>query len=778
MQSVYGDIALTIANYTRENYEIQVPTVGIDICDMLITHPVVVPKERPIEPELLHVLVHAHLDTGRIQYRFGRHSTESEQTDWVAQCSVQFGDAKQWIYEWSKMTYLITTRIESLERGVSHGTSHKLFRGMVYKLFSSCVRYDPKYQGMKEVLLNSEELESTALLELYQGRDGGDFFCSPFWIDALVHLAGFVMNANDAVDTSRSVYISGGWSSMRFAEAIHPSIPYRIHVKMMASGKNTVAGNVTVLQDNKIVAIISDLRFQQVAHRMLNTMIPPPSAEGSEKIGDRASNENKEANPIDYAQQSSEGVVDFQGSPRAHKTAQKLSEKVTEIIAEEVGITLKELSNIDTFEEMGIDSLLSLQIIDRISQSLGVDFDGGILQTHATVQALKEYIDSQSRSESGEYSDHTMSSTATESSVDLSSPSGIVDEKLSLLHSMVAEQLGVDMRTLLEAPNLSELGLDSLMQQSIVDVLRERLSIEIKPSLGKEPMTLTSLEDMAGLAASTPSSSDSSPQRARGSYINDSLSVILQNSDRSSAHTIFVFPDGSGSPAIYSRLRLAPTMRLIGLQSPFLRRPEAYECSLEDLVAMWIDAIRQHQPSGPYLLAGYSAGGYYAFEAARQLQAAGDQIAHLVLIDSPCRAKYGPMPVALPRWLMKHNFVSGTGNENIVKHFEATIEVLKAYKPASLRPSNVPPATIVWASSGLGAKLQTTKALPPGLEMTGITEWLLQRGKVPGHDADGWEKLLPRGNIAVEKIPGHHFNLLQQPNVSGFYKAKPLKREG
>lgn len=775
MQSIYGDIALTVANYTRENYEIQVPTVGIDICDMFITHPVVVPQERPIKPELLHILVHAYLDTGRIQFQFGRHSTEAEKTDWVAKCTVQFGDAKQWIYEWSKMTYLIATRIESLEKGVSHGTSHKLFRGMVYKLFSSCVKYDPKYQGMKEVLLNSEELESTALLDLYQGKDGGNFFCSPFWIDALVHLAGFVMNANDAVDTSKSVYISGGWSSMRFSETIHSSIPYRIHVKMMASGRNTVAGNVTVLQDNKIVALISDLRFQQVAHKMLDSIIPPPSAKYPGTAAIRASNENKEANSADHALEPSEGDMGLRDPLRANKTTQGLSEKVFDIIAEEVGITAQELSDIDKFEEMGIDSLLSLQILDRISESLGVYFDGSVLQTYGTAQALKKHIDSQSRSESAEGSDHTMSSTEMESCVDLSSPSSIVDDKLLLLYSIVAEQLGVATENLLGAQSLSDLGLDSLMEQSVIDALRGKLGVEIKPGLRKEPVTLTSLEHMVGLAASTPSVSSSRRQKTREARANDPLSVILQNPGGLGPHTVFLFPDGSGSPAIYFRLRLAPTMRVIGLQSPFTRKPQAYDCSLEDLVELWIDAIRRHQSHGPYLLAGYSAGGFYAFEAARQLQAAGDQVAHLVLIDAPCPAKYGPMPVALPRWLMKHKIISGTADESVVKHFEAIIEALKAYKPAAMDPSKVPPTTIVWASAGVRPDLHATTSLPPGVQMIETTEWLLQRGKVSGHDADGWEKLLPGGTIAVERMSGQHFNLLQPPNVSGRYEAKLFK---
>jgi phthiocerol/phenolphthiocerol synthesis type-I polyketide synthase D len=45
--------------------------------------------------------------------------------------------------------------------------------------------------------------------------------------------------------------------------------------------------------------------------------------------------------------------------------------------------------------------------------------------------------------------------------------------------------------------------------------------------------------------------------------------------------------------------------------------------------------MRLIQPTGPYLLGGWSFGGKIAFEMARQLEAAGDRCAALVLIDAP-----------------------------------------------------------------------------------------------------------------------------------------------
>jgi thioesterase domain-containing protein/acyl carrier protein len=55
---------------------------------------------------------------------------------------------------------------------------------------------------------------------------------------------------------------------------------------------------------------------------------------------------------------------------------------------------------------------------------------------------------------------------------------------------------------------------------------------------------------------------------------------------------------------------------------------------VEDMAAAHIQDLRNVAPQGPYLLAGYSFGGLVAFEMARQLTQAGEEIALLALLDT------------------------------------------------------------------------------------------------------------------------------------------------
>ncbi|MFC3396063.1 amino acid adenylation domain-containing protein [Brenneria rubrifaciens] len=56
--------------------------------------------------------------------------------------------------------------------------------------------------------------------------------------------------------------------------------------------------------------------------------------------------------------------------------------------------------------------------------------------------------------------------------------------------------------------------------------------------------------------------------------------------------------------------------------------------SVEGAARTYLEAIRQTQPYGPYHLLGHSFGGWIAFEIALQLQARGESVANLILVDT------------------------------------------------------------------------------------------------------------------------------------------------
>ena len=72
-----------------------------------------------------------------------------------------------------------------------------------------------------------------------------------------------------------------------------------------------------------------------------------------------------------------------------------------------------------------------------------------------------------------------------------------------------------------------------------------------------------------------------------------------------------------------------------GLQARGLYGDAEPHATFVDAARDYIAEMRQVQPHGPYLLGGFSGGGLIAWEIARQLEAAGEQVPLVVLLDTP-----------------------------------------------------------------------------------------------------------------------------------------------
>jgi amino acid adenylation domain-containing protein len=92
-----------------------------------------------------------------------------------------------------------------------------------------------------------------------------------------------------------------------------------------------------------------------------------------------------------------------------------------------------------------------------------------------------------------------------------------------------------------------------------------------------------------------------------------------------------------GTVFAYAQLarELSGTFGVQGLEAPGLSDPAAVPGSLDELADDYTARIRAAQPAGPYRLGGWSMGGVVAFEVARRLEQAGQQVAMLVLLDAP-----------------------------------------------------------------------------------------------------------------------------------------------
>ncbi|OZC03953.1 amino acid adenylation domain-containing protein [Rubricoccus marinus] len=80
--------------------------------------------------------------------------------------------------------------------------------------------------------------------------------------------------------------------------------------------------------------------------------------------------------------------------------------------------------------------------------------------------------------------------------------------------------------------------------------------------------------------------------------------------------------------------RLGPDQPFYGIEARGIDGRQRLATTIEEMAVDYIREIRSVQPAGPYYLAGSSFGGAVAFEMAQQLQASGETVGLLALLDS------------------------------------------------------------------------------------------------------------------------------------------------
>jgi thioesterase domain-containing protein len=205
-----------------------------------------------------------------------------------------------------------------------------------------------------------------------------------------------------------------------------------------------------------------------------------------------------------------------------------------------------------------------------------------------------------------------------------------------------------------------------------------------------------------------------------------------------------------------------------GIQSLGLEHDQALPADVEGMVAAYVAAIRVVQPAGPYLLCGWSVGGVIALEIAQQLDAHGQTVALLALLDS-----HAPQPI-----------------KRQVPNEDQLLVGMARQLGLMIEPVALQPLDAEQQLAYVLAQAQRNDALSPGLDLAQFQRLfavyranalaLLRyvprpyAGRVTlfrvdaaaeGRDpVPGWS-MLAIGGVTIFDVPGEHDTMLQEPYV-------------
>jgi thioesterase domain-containing protein/acyl carrier protein len=240
-----------------------------------------------------------------------------------------------------------------------------------------------------------------------------------------------------------------------------------------------------------------------------------------------------------------------------------------------------------------------------------------------------------------------------------------------------------------------------------------------------------------------------------------------------------VHPSG-GNVFCYTALahHLGPDQPFYGLQAQGLDGAEPAHTTVEEMAAHYIEAMREIQPAGPYLLGGWSLGGVVAFEMARQIEEQGDNVDLLVLMDARnpvldrdlhreaddlAQLEGFALQIGVPP-----DYLEGGRDRVSQCEPEARLSfILEQAKIANVLPGDLGLSQMQSLFDVFNSNLQALRSYVPQTRRGRIVLLKASKGKRNlGWDSSlGWDGLNREG-VEVYEVPGNHFGMMRPPNVN------------
>ena len=773
--SVYADVAFTAAWYIASRMTPSDPVPAMDLSTMEVFRPLIVDSDQT--SQLLKVSASRNSNEKVVNIIISSQDEKGRQEH--AHCTVMYGDGQQWMDEWQRNAYLVQSRIDKLIEPANSAGTHRMLKDMIYKQFQTIVTYSKEYHNIDELFMDCELNETAANIRFQSTAGNGQFVYSPYWIDTVAHLAGFILNASVKTPAD-TVFISHGWESFRIAAPLSHEKAYRGYVRMQPTGSRGVqAGDVYIFDGDEIVVVCKGIKFQQMKRTTLQSLLgtSQQASVAPKPVAAKASRQRpaitRKATIAPVAQSSGGGFS-----------------KILETIASEVGVEVSELSDDVKISDVGVDSLLTISILGRLRPETGLDLPSSLFIEYPTVAQLKAFfldkmtlkqiaVDSYDSDSSSENESPGFSRSQSNSTISTPEEPDVV----AILMSIIAREVGIEESEIQLSTPVAEIGVDSLLTISILDAFKTEMGMNLSANFFHENPTFADIQKALGVPASPQKSLDLQLARVEKNAEPSkptfrSKSVLLQGRPQKGRQALFLLPDGAGSLFSYISLPALPSgVPVYGLDSPFHNSPIDYTISFEEVAAIYIEEIRKIQPHGPYMLGGWSLGGIHAYETSRQLIAQGETITNLIMIDSPCPGTLPPLPSPTLNLLEKAGVFDGLSSsggpitERTRLHFLGSVRALEHYTatplPAGKSPGKV---TVIWAQEGVleGREEQgkeymaATSSGDINADMDKAKQWLT--GKRDSFGPSGWDKLTGT-EVACHVVGGNHFSIMFPPKV-------------
>lgn len=275
---------------------------------------------------------------------------------------------------------------------------------LVYKMFDKVVNYSAIYRGVQKISSRDREVAgyvflppptTPALSSSSQGQEAS--ICNPLAVDNFTQVAGLHVNGLDDCGNDE-VYICSKVEQLQISQALAVEDsaagrgPWLVYSNFVpGGGHRDLLNDIYVLDERSgsLVMTILGVRFTRTNVHSLQRVLARanmPSTEPTAKAGSHRSGLftlQKQPAEIDQGEEPTKRLGEpntIQPRPSRVDEVSVISASVRQLLNEVADVPLDEIRNETLLSELGIDSLMSTEVVNAVSDKFSVHISADLLR--------------------------------------------------------------------------------------------------------------------------------------------------------------------------------------------------------------------------------------------------------------------------------------------------------------------------------------------------------------------------------------------------------------
>lgn len=302
---------------------------------------------------------------------------------------------------WNQVSYFIKTKADYLIESVKDGAGHRLQPDVLYALFANAVEFDTPFKGIQEGYIAKDFQEAAARVVLQEHPVGSSFTFSPYWSEALAHLAGFMVQGNPA-KSSRTTFIVMGFDSVGQTTDFEASKEYLVYTRINRWEENTAFCDAYIFDgaSSRLIMQCHDLRYMELPRAAWRHILDGGDV-GRRKASTTAPKTIKAA-PKEAPKVDVVLPVDNKQTTQAPQQAEApasdgLFDVILSVIAKATGVDPSEFTDDTQIADLGVDSIMAIEVVSSVKAKSGVDLPAMLAFEYPSVGDLRREFGSQQK---------------------------------------------------------------------------------------------------------------------------------------------------------------------------------------------------------------------------------------------------------------------------------------------------------------------------------------------------------------------------------------------